>query len=159
LEISNAAKIIICSLLKQPVLLWETLLNNLNTPMLSSPTDFVQELVTSISAFHPLISAALFCALLTLCTISIVIPTTPINFALGALYGILPGAIITNVGCVLGSIINFLIGRYLARDWALKKINESKTLTSLDEALKEKSIKMIILARLSPVFPFAMVSF
>ena len=90
-------------------------------------------------------------------TFAQVITTTPMNFAAGMLFGIVPGAAIMNVGCVVGSIANFVIGRYVAREWARKRLQESPTLSALEAALQKRAVFIITLARLSPVFPFAMV--
>mmetsp|Transcript_28333 Transcript_28333/g.91694 ORF Transcript_28333/g.91694 Transcript_28333/m.91694 type:complete len:168 (-) Transcript_28333:424-927(-) len=81
------------------------------------------------------------------------------NFAAGMLFGILPGAAIMNVGCVVGSMANFFIGRYVAREWARKRLQESPTLSALEAALQKRAVFIITLARLSPVFPFAMVGY
>merc|ERR1712224_722064 len=97
--------------------------------------------------------------LTALCTVSAFITTTPLNFAAGAMFGPLHGAIIFNIGCTLGSWVNFILGRTLLRAWALKQLKKNPTLSALDRALEKKAAMMVTLARLSPVFPFAMVGY
>jgi uncharacterized membrane protein YdjX (TVP38/TMEM64 family) len=76
---------------------------------------------------------------------------------MGALYGILPGALLMCAACTVGSVVNFLLGRFVIAGWARKKISESDMLTALEAVLQERAVSIIILARLSPVFPFALV--
>ncbi len=85
--------------------------------------------------------------------------TTPMNFSCGILFGIVNGTLVFLVGALLGSVIAFIISRFLAFDWATAQMQSSPTLTSLNKAMKSKGLFMIILARLSPAFPFSMLSY
>jgi uncharacterized membrane protein YdjX (TVP38/TMEM64 family) len=69
------------------------------------------------------------------------------------------GSTVTLCGCVLGAIIAFVIGRYLARNWAKKKLQESPKLKALSYLIKKEGLSIIILSRLSPVFPFPILSY
>ena len=112
-----------------------------------------------IESLPPQQAAAAVVAVTALLTISCVISTTPLNFVSGAIFGPLLGALIFNVGCTVGSFISFLIGRFLLKSWAQRKLRESPTLSALDSAIRKKAGQMVVLARLSPVFPFAIVGY
>ena len=66
------------------------------------------------------------------------------------------------IGCLIGSIINLFISRYLLKDcilsWANKKPWFKKHFAAMDEILKENGIKSMALIRLS-VFPFSTSSY
>ena len=51
------------------------------------------------------------------------------------------------------------MARFVARDWAQRKIRESASLTALDRALVRGGAGIVMLSRLSPLFPFATCSF
>eukprot|EP00288_Rhodomonas_lens_P003862 CAMPEP_0177717718 /NCGR_PEP_ID=MMETSP0484_2-20121128/15193_1 /TAXON_ID=354590 /ORGANISM="Rhodomonas lens, Strain RHODO" /LENGTH=207 /DNA_ID=CAMNT_0019229835 /DNA_START=33 /DNA_END=656 /DNA_ORIENTATION=- len=120
---------------------------------------FIEMLLEPIRAMSPIVGSIAMFVLISFCTCSAVITTTPLNFAVGALYGIVPGALLMDVACTTGSVINFLIGRYVARDWARRKLQESPVLSALEKALNKRAFFMLTLARLSPVFPFAMLGY
>ena len=115
--------------------------------------------VAWIEGLPPATSATVLFALTVVLTVSAFMTTTPLNFAAGAIFGILPGAIIFNAGCAIGSLINFLLGRFFLRSWARRKLEESPTLKALEVAVRKRSREMVILARLSPAFPFAIVGY
>lgn len=82
------------------------------------------------------------------------VPSAVAAFAAGALFGLGPGLLFCLIGTGLGSLGAFLIGRYLARDWVLKKFAAGKKFQLLAEMVRRKGWKIVTLARLSPVFPF-----
>mmetsp|Transcript_22593 Transcript_22593/g.49491 ORF Transcript_22593/g.49491 Transcript_22593/m.49491 type:complete len:239 (-) Transcript_22593:519-1235(-) len=106
----------------------------------------------------PLVGALALMAVIAISTPAFM-STTPFNFAAGAMFGIWIGTVVMLAGCVIGSLFNFLIARYLARDWAKRKTEQSEMLSALDAAVAQKGFSIIFLSRLSPVFPFAMTSF
>lgn len=120
---------------------------------------YLSDATLFVSSLPFLIGSSLSIAVITLCTMTMVLSTTPINFALGALYGVAVGGLVMTVGCVVGGLVNFIVGRYLVREWARRKIAKSPLLSALEKALKKKAVHIILLARLSPMFPFALVGF
>lgn len=92
-------------------------------------------------------------------TVTAVVPTSSFNLAAGAFFGAIPGGLLTCLGCTLGSVVNFFAGRYLVRDWARKKLEASPMMAALDRALERRALFMITLSRLSPVFPFGVLSY
>ena len=114
--------------------------------------------IASLQALSPQAACASMVLLVAACTVTQVIPTTPLNFAAGIICGgFLPGSICFNLGATLGSAINFVLGRHCFRNWARRKMDDSPTLAALEGAIAKRAAGMIVLARLSPVFPFAVV--
>jgi uncharacterized membrane protein YdjX (TVP38/TMEM64 family) len=58
------------------------------------------------------------------------------------------------LGNGIGSLGAFLIGRYLARDFFERKVSGVREFQRLSLALRKRGWKVILLARISPVFPF-----
>ena len=51
------------------------------------------------------------------------------------------------------------MGRYLARGWVAKKIAGNQKFKAIDEAVGKEGLKIVILTRLSPVFPFNLLNY
>lgn len=83
------------------------------------------------------------------------VPSFIFTFSSGVLFGFGQGAWLSLAGNALGSFAVFLTGRYLARDFVEKRFRGSTQFIRISEALRKKGWKVIVLARLSPVFPFA----
>ncbi len=49
--------------------------------------------------------------------------------------------------------------RYLARDWVARKIAGNARFRAIDEAVAQEGAKIVLLTRLSPVFPFALLNY
>uniref|UniRef100_A0A7S4JVV3 VTT domain-containing protein n=1 Tax=Odontella aurita TaxID=265563 RepID=A0A7S4JVV3_9STRA len=74
--------------------------------------------------------------------------------AFGTGLGLFVGTISVFVGASLGSMLAFLISRYILREWAVGLTEKFPIFRAIDQALEEKGLKIIILLRLSPVIPF-----
>ena len=61
----------------------------------------------------------------------------------------------TQVGATVGSILAFLLGRFVLRDQAQGLFNKFKVLTAVNKAIESQGLKLVILLRLSPVVPFS----
>ena len=76
-------------------------------------------------------------------------------FSGGMLFGFWKGSALCVLGNGLGSVAAFWIGRYLARRWVEKALARNAYFKRLFGALEQKGWKMVLLARLSQVFPFS----
>jgi uncharacterized membrane protein YdjX (TVP38/TMEM64 family) len=121
-------------------------------------SQYVNDALAWMEGLEPA-SASLALLLVTIVlTVSTVLPTTPCNFAAGLISGgLLPGSVVFATGCTLGSVINFYLGRSCLYAWAQRQLRDSPTLVALESALSERAARMVVLVRLSPVFPFAVV--
>ena len=102
------------------------------------------------------------CAVLVIATAvatPLMLSTTPINIGAGAVYGVVLGTFVTLLGHVAGAWICYVWSRWWARDWISRKMRSSETLTALNHALAKGGAGIVMLSRLSPLFPFAMCSF
>jgi uncharacterized membrane protein YdjX (TVP38/TMEM64 family) len=81
-------------------------------------------------------------------------PSIVITTLAGFLFGIGKGMLAAWIASVLGAVSAFLVGRYVARDWVAEQIKQRPRLRALDRAVGENGFKIVVLTRLSPVFPF-----
>lgn len=87
------------------------------------------------------------------------LPGSILTLGAGVIFGIIWGSIYALIGASLGATAAFLIGRYLARDWVLKKIAGNEKFRAIDEAVSKEGFKIVFLTRLSPVFPFNLLNY
>lgn len=69
------------------------------------------------------------------------------------------GAGTVSVASLTGATLAFLLGRTLAREWATRRIAGNARFTALDRAVEENGFKLVVLLRLSPLFPFVVLNY
>ena len=63
------------------------------------------------------------------------------------------------VGTDAPAISAFLVGRYLLRDWVSGRIAGNSNFLSIDRAVGRSGFKIVLLTRLSPLFPFNLLNY
>jgi len=86
-------------------------------------------------------------------------PGLLLTLAAGFLFGVVWGTVVVSVGSVLGATAAFLIGRFVARDWVAGRIGGSHRFRAIDGAVGRNGFKIVLLTRLSPVFPFNVLNY
>jgi len=86
-------------------------------------------------------------------------PAWLLTIAAGLVYGLLGGTVLVSIGSILGATAAFLIGRYLARDAIARKVEQNAKFKSIDEAVGERGFFIVLLTRLSPIFPFTLLNY
>lgn len=104
------------------------------------------------------LSGFAFIALYIISTIAFV-PATILTLGAGLVFGVSLGSLYVFVGATLGAIASFLIGRYLVRDWIGKKIAGNEKFVAIDQAVAHSGLKIVLLTRLSPLFPFNLLNY
>ena len=102
--------------------------------------------------------AIAFIVIYNLATI-LFVPASILTLGGGAIYGVVWGSIYVFVAATLGAIFAFLIGRYFARGWFSEKIRNNMTFRAIDAAVAIDGFKIVLLKRLSPIFPFNMLNY
>ena len=105
-----------------------------------------------------IVGALAFISIYIIATISFV-PGSILTVGAGVVFGVTWGSIYVFVGALLGETLAFLLGRYVARDWIKGKIEGNETFIALDRALNGEGLKIILLTRLSPIFPFSLLNY
>jgi uncharacterized membrane protein YdjX (TVP38/TMEM64 family) len=77
----------------------------------------------------------------------------------GALFGIAQGFLIVSLASTLGATCAFFIGRTVARDLIAQRIQHFRLLRALDRALGKKGFWVVLLTRLSPIFPYNLLNY
>ncbi|CAD5956897.1 TVP38/TMEM64 family membrane protein slr0305 [Planktothrix tepida] len=87
------------------------------------------------------------------------IPGSLLTLGAGVIFGVIWGSIYVSIGSVIGATFAFLIGRYFARNWVAKKLENYENFKAIDQAVGEEGWKIVGLTRLSPIFPFNLLNY
>src|SRR5262249_61840093 len=87
------------------------------------------------------------------------VPGSLITLGAGAAFGLIRGTLAVSAGSTLGAAAAFLLGRTLARGWVEHKVANKPRFRALDQAIGAEGFKIVLLLRLSPVFPFNVLNY
>ena len=62
------------------------------------------------------------------------------------------------VGASLGAEVVFLLGRGWLRDWARRRLAATPRLQQVEQAVSREGLRLVLLTRLSPAFPFSLLN-
>jgi uncharacterized membrane protein YdjX (TVP38/TMEM64 family) len=101
---------------------------------------------------------ALFVLLYVAATV-LFLPGWILSLGGGAVFGLARGVVVVSVAATLGATAAFLVGRYLARDWVARTLERHPRFAAVDAAVAREGWKIVLLTRLSPVFPFNVLNY
>jgi uncharacterized membrane protein YdjX (TVP38/TMEM64 family) len=87
------------------------------------------------------------------------VPGSILTLAAGAIFGLPAGTAYVFLAAVLGSTGAFLIARYAARGWVERRMAGDPRFAAIDGAVGREGRKIVLLLRLSPVFPFHLLNY
>lgn len=87
------------------------------------------------------------------------VPGVVLTVGAGFLYPLWLAVPAMSVGSTLGACAAFLVGRTVARDWVARKVKGRPKFEAIDDAVGREGFKIVLLTRLSPVFPFNLLNY
>ena len=87
------------------------------------------------------------------------IPGSLLTLKGGCLFGVFWGSAYVLIAATVGATLAFLIGRYLSRNWVMQQIEKYPKFKAIDQAVAKEGWKIVLLTRLSPVFPFNLLNY
>ena len=87
------------------------------------------------------------------------VPGSILTIGAGVIFGVVRGSIYVSIAATLGATAAFLVGRYLARGWVSARLEGNAKFKAIDEAVGIEGWKIVVLTRLSPVFPFNLLNY
>ncbi|MBX3414746.1 MAG: TVP38/TMEM64 family protein [Pirellulales bacterium] len=97
---------------------------------------------------------AVVAALLYVPACVLALPGSLLTLTIGFAFGPVLGALAASLGSTAGATVAFYLGRTIGRDWIRKKVGGSPRFLALDDAVATQGFRIVLLTRLSPVFPF-----
>nr|WP_238718488.1 TVP38/TMEM64 family protein [Petrachloros mirabilis] len=86
-------------------------------------------------------------------------PGSILTLGAGVVFGVVLGSLYVFLGATLGATAAFLVGRYGARGWVSRKIEANPKFHAIDAAVGREGFRIVLLTRLSPVFPFNLLNY
>jgi uncharacterized membrane protein YdjX (TVP38/TMEM64 family) len=90
---------------------------------------------------------------------ALVIPGSVLTLGAGFAFGVVLGTIVISGASVTTACIAFWLGRTLLRGWVEAKVAGNPKFRAIDQAVAENGFKIVLLTRLSPVFPFLLLNY
>ncbi|MEB3166177.1 MAG: TVP38/TMEM64 family protein [Cyanobacteriota bacterium] len=90
--------------------------------------------------------------------VTLLLPGVWASMLAGALYGPWWGTLVVFVGACLGAEAAFLLGRGWLRSWARRRLAAVPRLQAVEQAVSREGLKLVLLTRLSPAFPFSLLN-
>lgn len=84
------------------------------------------------------------------------IPAIPLTASAGYLFGPVEGTSVVLLSASVAAAVSFVIGRTLLRDYVESALEDYPQFAKIDRAIGKEGFKLMLLLRLSPVFPFAL---
>ncbi len=110
--------------------------------------------VESLGIWGPLVFATGY----AIATVAMV-PGSLLTLFAGAIFGLATGITTVFVGASVGATLAFLVSRYVARSWVEKKLDGHDKFAAVDRAVGNEGLKIVVLLRLSPLFPFNLLNY
>lgn len=89
----------------------------------------------------------------------LLVPGSALTLAAGALFGVVRGTLLVSFAATLGATTAFLVGRHLARTWVEARLQRFSGFGPIQAAVAREGWKIVLLTRLSPVFPFTLLNY
>lgn len=113
-----------------------------------------ESFVRSLGAIGPVVVVLVY----IVCTV-LFVPGSAITIGSGTLFGLSTGFVVVVLGANLGALCSFLLARGLLRNKVTRWAAGNAKFRSLDQAIGKQGFKMVLLTRLSPVFPFVLLNY
>ena len=91
--------------------------------------------------------------------VTFLLPGVWASMLAGALFGTWLGSCLVFLGACLGAEVAFLLGRSFLRNWVQRRLKTLPKLQLVQKAVSREGLKLVLLTRLSPAFPFSLLNF
>lgn len=135
--------------------------------LFTDPQAFSQSLLEGVKDLGP--TGVVYFALIYMIAEILAVPATPLTLSAGYLFGIQQGILAVLAGATGAACIGFWISRTFLREYVESTLltpstnkngeKSSNTLLKLDRAIGEEGFKLLVLIRLSPIFPFSVTNY
>ena len=89
----------------------------------------------------------------------LILPASWLSIAAGYLYGTYLGSVIVFISAFIGASLSFFISKRFLSKKVLDMINKYPKLSLLENIIQKGGLKLIVLTRLSPLFPFSILNY
>ena len=119
--------------------------------LLENILDFLLSLDSGVGIF--------FFVVIYIFIVLLILPASWLSIAAGYLYGTYLGSLIVFISAFIGASISFFISKRFLSKKVLDIINRYPKLSLLENIIQKGGLKLIVLTRLSPLFPFSILNY
>ncbi|MCX5962169.1 MAG: TVP38/TMEM64 family protein [Cyanobacteria bacterium] len=119
--------------------------------------DILRDSLSWVQGLGPIAPIA-FILIYNLATV-LFVPGLILTLGGGVLFGLGFGTVYVFIAATLGATIAFGIGRNFARSWVTEKMVGYPKFGAIDAAVAKNGFKIVLLTRLSPLFPFNILNY
>jgi uncharacterized membrane protein YdjX (TVP38/TMEM64 family) len=132
---------------------WEGITQGLSD-LMADPKQSLQAVIEYVQDAGPM-GPLIFGAVYLLAEI-LAVPATPLTLSAGYLFGFQMGSAIVLLAATLAASAAFFIGKTFLRQWVEQILADNAKLAKIDQAIGREGFRLLLLVRLSPLFPFAL---
>ena len=107
---------------------------------------------------HPVLGPVAYMLFVVIATV-LFLPGSVAMMIGGFLFGFLPGFLLAAMALPIGAQGAFEFGRWVARPWVRKKVENNRRMHAIEAALREQAFVIIVLTRLSLIIPFNLLNY
>jgi len=122
--------------------------------LLASPQDTLQDVIQYVQSMGPL--GPLYFGIIYLVAEILAVPATPLTLSAGYLFGLTKGTAVVLLAATIAASVGFFIGKTFLRTFVEGLLEEKPELAKIDRAIGTEGFRLLLLVRLSPIFPFAL---
>jgi uncharacterized membrane protein YdjX (TVP38/TMEM64 family) len=89
----------------------------------------------------------------------LLLPGSLLAAGAGLAYGPLLGTMLVSPVSVAAATLAFAVGRTVARGWVAKRVDADVRFRAIDAAIGRNGLRIVMLLRLSPIFPFNLLNY
>lgn len=87
------------------------------------------------------------------------VPGSVLTLAAGAIFGLVEGTVYAFIAATLGAALAFLVARTIGRGAIERRLRGNPRFAAIDRAVGAQGRRIVVLLRLSPVFPFNLLNY
>lgn len=118
------------------------------------PQESLQGVVDSVEAMGP--AGPIYFGLIYLIAEIFAVPATPLALSAGYLFGLVKGTSVVLLAATIAASVAFVVGKTFLRTWVVEVLEDNPKFKKIDKAIGKEGFKLLLLVRLSPLFPFAL---
>lgn len=119
-----------------------------------NPTSSLEAVVATVESMGPT-GALYFGAVYTIAEV-LALPALPLTMSAGYLFGTVQGTAVVLLSASIAAAVAFVIGRTILRSYVEELLKDYPRFAKIDRAIGKEGFKIMLLLRLSPIFPFAL---
>jgi uncharacterized membrane protein YdjX (TVP38/TMEM64 family) len=87
------------------------------------------------------------------------VPASVLTLGAGFVFGVARGTVIVSLGSTAGAAAAFIVARTVGHDWVAGRMARHPALDAIGRAVESEAFKVVLLTRLSPLFPFNLLNY